>query len=132
MAYLDLNSAYVDVVRSEAATPAPSATAKGQFSALEWTTIALARRDSVASLGEPGRIARALGGLFGIGAKSRLADPRLEALRRIAVHAWHRGYALPVSEIKAFNAAGFSNDQLEALLASVTGARLTNRRRAFA
>lgn len=93
--------------------------AQDGFSPLEWTVIALARRDRIASLSEPSRTARALGGLFGRGVDSRLADPRLEALRRFAVHAWHRGYVLPVSEIKRFVASGFSVDQAETLLGSV-------------
>jgi hypothetical protein len=97
---------------------APVAKEEG-FSPLEWTVIALAKRDRIASLSEPSRMARALGGLFGRGTDSRLADPRLEALRRFAVHAWHRGYVLPVSEIKRFVSAGFSTDQAETLLGSV-------------
>jgi hypothetical protein len=102
-----------------------------EFTPLEWTVIALAQRDRIASLSEPGPVARALGGLFGLGRQSMLADPRLEALRRLAVHAWHRGYKLPVSEIKRFLAAGFSAGQYETLLASVSLKRV-ERRRSFA
>lgn len=122
MAYLDLHAAFAPTPAERIAADAHKE-ARSSFSALEWNVIALARRDGLASLGEPGRLARALGGLFGLGRQSRLADSRLEALRRLAVHAWHRGYALPVSELKAFVAAGFTMDQAEDLLASVTGAR---------
>lgn len=121
MAYLDLAAGYV---AGAAPVSPPAALAPVQsFSALEWTVIALARKDGLRSIGEPGPIARALRSLFGEGRRSSLADPRLEALRRFAIHAWHRGYALPVSEIKAFVAAGFSIDQAEAALASIAGAR---------
>lgn len=124
MAYIDFSAAYADAtsVTSEALSTHdhPIAT---QFSPLEWTTIALARRDSLSSLQEPSRLGRALGSLFGLGTTSRLADPRLEALRRFAVHAWHRGYTLPMSEIKAFLAAGFSGDQLETILISTSKAQ---------
>ena len=99
----------------------PAVTAPAGFSALEWSVIALAKRDSIASLGTPSRMSRALGSLFGFGETSRLAEPRLEALRRIAVYAWRRGHALPLSEIGLFTAAGFTMAQVETLVASVTG-----------
>jgi hypothetical protein len=99
------------------------------FSPLEWTVIALAQRDRISSLEAPGPLARALGSLFGLGRQSGLADPRLEALRRVAVHAWHKGYTLPVSEIKRFLAAGFSTAQFETMLASISGQRVARRAR---
>jgi len=128
MAYRDFTIdplAVAEDVANEAANPSASR----PFSALEWTTIALARRDSLASLRQPGRLSRAVGSLFGIGEQTRLADPALETLRRLAVNAWHYGYRLPVSEIKAFLAAGFTVDQLESLLDSIGQARISERRR---
>ncbi|HVF93891.1 MAG TPA: hypothetical protein VM900_06220, partial [Sphingomonas sp.] len=127
MAYLDLDNFYATPV---AARSAPPASAQTGFSALEWSVIALAKRDTLRSLDQPGRLSRALGGLFGAGANSRLADPRLEALRRMAVHAWRRGFALPVAEIERFLAAGYGEEQMETLVTSVTGLRLDARQRA--
>jgi len=129
MAYLDHASAFA-VTGGHAVLTSWAAADEGKtdFSPLEWTVIALSRRDTLSSLSTPGPLARALGGLFGLGRKSMLADPRLEALRRIAVHAWHRGYTLPVSEIKRFLAAGFSTGQFETLLASVAAKRAGRRR----
>ena len=127
MAYLDLHN------RFEPATAAPQVVIgpehRAEFSGLEWNVIALARRDTLSSLSAPGPVARAMGGLFGLGRVSKLADRKLEAVRRVAVHAWHRGYALPVSELDAFIEAGFTMDQAETLLASVTGARAGQQRR---
>jgi hypothetical protein len=40
-------------------------------------------------------------------------------LRRFAVLAWHYGYALPVSAMKAFKDAGYSRDHIELLLARI-------------
>jgi hypothetical protein len=94
------------------------------FSALEWSVIALAKRDTLRSLASPGPVSRAMGGLFGLGSRSQLADPRLEALRRMAVYAWRRGFALPMTEIRAFLAAGFVEAQMETLVVSVTGMRV--------
>ena len=119
MAYLDIDNLYAAPVARTAAVR-PAVTAPAGFSALEWSVIALAKRDSIASLGTPSRMSRALGSLFGFGETSRLAEPRLEALRRIAVYAWRRGHALPVSEIGLFTAAGFTMAQVETLVASVT------------
>jgi len=96
------------------------------LSAFEWSVVAVARNDSLASLREPGRLAIALGSLFGGSRRSpRLADGRLEALRRIAVLAWHRGFAIANTELKAFLAAGFSMDQYELLQRSIGAARLS-------
>ena len=103
---------------------APSADRKTGFSALEWSVIALAQRDTIGSLAQSGRVSRAIGGLFGLGTRSRLADPRLEALRRLAVHAWRRGFALPMAEINRFLSQGFSEAQMETLVHSVTGLKL--------
>ncbi|MDB5736680.1 MAG: hypothetical protein JWO65_348 [Sphingomonas bacterium] len=127
MAYLDLREH-----RADDFTPAFARFADPGFGNEEWTIIALARRDGLASLSEPGRLSRALAWAFGARIALRLADPKLETLRRLAVFAWHNGYAVPVSSIKAFLAAGFTADQLELLLASISVQRPTSYRRARA
>ena len=122
MAYLDLDNAFAAPcsARSTAALAEP----QSGFSALEWSVIALAKRDTLRSLESASRVSRALGSLFGLGTASRLADPRLESLRRIAVYAWRRGFALPMAEIVRFKEAGFVEAQLETLVVSVTGMRV--------
>ena len=122
MAYLDIDNMFAAPVRSRGAQTPP--TGEAGFSALEWSVIAVSRRDGIASLDDPSPMSRALGSLFGFGTKSRLADPKLEALRRVAVYAWRRGYALPQVEIDRFVEAGFTIDQAETLVASVTGDRV--------
>jgi hypothetical protein len=123
MAYLNFGSlqgAAIAAPQGFAVTRAPI----GGLTALEWQVVAIAQRDRLSSLEAPSRMAIALGAIFG-GERSnpRLADPRLEALRRLAVLAWHRGYNLPESEIRAFHEAGFSSEQLETLLASISRGR---------
>ncbi|CAN5320435.1 hypothetical protein BH10PSE15_BH10PSE15_11060 [soil metagenome] len=120
MAYLDLEHPFAAPATARGTSGAAAATAPS-FSALEWSVIAVARRDRISSLDEPGAISRAFGGLFGFGKASRLAEPKLETLRRLAVHAWRRGYALPASEVASFLKAGFTMAQAELLVASVTG-----------
>lgn len=126
MAYLDIDNMFAaPVTRGTArATQAAETVETDSFSPIEWSVIAVSRRDKIASLDGPGRMSRALGSLFGFGAKSRLADTRLEALRRLAVHAWRRGYALPQAEVDQFIDAGFTLSQAETLVASVTGERI--------
>lgn len=125
MAYIDHASAFVI---AGGAAMAQGVAAEIGFSPLEWTVIRLARRDNLASLATPGPISRAFGSLFELGRKSILADPHLEALRRAAVFAWRHGYKLPVSEIKRFLAAGFSQEQFETLIATVGTRRVENGR----
>ncbi|MDB5712689.1 MAG: hypothetical protein JWO15_86 [Sphingomonadales bacterium] len=127
MAYIDTSDAFALPAESIAASSNAVSFADGArstFTALEWSVIALAKRDSLNSLKTPGRLARAMGSVFGRGTQSRLADPKLEALRRLAIHAWRRGFALPVSELEEFVAAGFTMDKAEILLASVAGDRI--------
>lgn len=125
MAYIDFSELQPES-RTREAAPAPEPVSA--FSALEWSVIALAQRDRLASLRRPGRIATALGSLFGAWQNPRLADSRLEALRRIAVLAWHKSYAVPVSELRAFLAAGFSAEHYEMLQASISRGRSQKRR----
>ena len=109
------------------APAAPKADSPAGFSALEWSVVMLARHDRPSSLREPGRVAKWLGRIFGEAFNRRLADPRLEALRRMAVLTWHHSYSVPKAELKAFFAAGFSADHYELLgkrVADVHVARL--------
>ena len=94
-----------------------------KLSALEWSVVALAQKDRLSSLKRPGPVSLAMGKLFAKRTNPELADPKLEALRRIAVIAWHRGYAIASNEIHAFMAAGFSLAQYELVLASISRGR---------
>ena len=119
MAYLN----FAALQGSPVAAPADIVTATG-FSALEWSVVAIAQHDRLSTLEKPSRLAIALGMIFGGEAPNpKLADSRLEALRRMAVLAWHKGYAVPRHEIRAFHEAGFTPDQYETLLASISRGR---------
>lgn len=100
-----------------------------RLSALEWSVVAMAERDSLSSIREPGRFVSALNALFGIKRPNRLANEGLEALRRIAILAWHYGWNVPKSELNEFLAAGFSTDQFELIQNSIGQARAARRRR---
>ena len=100
-----------------------------RLSALEWSVVAMAERDGLSSIREPGRFVSALNALFGIKRPNRLANEGLEALRRIAILAWHYGWNVPKSELNEFLAAGFSPDQFELIQNSIGQARAARRRR---
>lgn len=137
MAYVDFSDdtmfaagGYAAASRAEPVREVESAELAG-LSALEWSVVVLAQRDRMASLARPGRLSMALGSVFGAYRTSpHLADPKLEALRRMAVLSWHRGFSVPAAELKAFLRAGFSASQYETLLASISAARMQMRARA--
>jgi len=110
------------------ADPLPT-DAPARLSALEWSVVALARKDRLWSLDKPGRIAKAMAVLFKPPHNHMLADERLEALRRIAVLGWHYGYTIPTEELKRFLHAGFSPAQYELLMDSIGIARLRSAQR---
>lgn len=123
MAYVDFSSELLPATPAVAprADPTP---AGDRLTALEWSVVALARRDGLSSLAAPGPLSIALGKVFGTRRHNpHLADPKLEALRRMAVLTWHRGFRVPASEVKAFLRAGFSTAQYETLTASIGVAR---------
>jgi hypothetical protein len=118
----EMRAAGAQIVGTGAAVPA-------RLSALEWSIVAMAENDGLASIREPSRYTRILRAFFGLKTPNRLASDRLETLRRVAVLAWHYGWNVPKSELAAFRSAGFSNDQFELLQASLGQARAARRRR---
>ena len=85
---------------------------------------------TTSAIRQPGRFLSALNSLFGIKPPNRLANEGLEALRRIAILAWHHGWNVPKSELAAFIEAGFSTDHFELIQNSIGQARAARRRRA--
>jgi hypothetical protein len=106
-----------------------AATPPARLSALEWSIVAMAEHDGLSSIREPGRYARAIRSFFGFRQPNRLANERLETLRRIAILAWHHGWNVPKSELTAFFEAGFSSDQFELIQNSLGQARAARRRK---
>jgi hypothetical protein len=96
---------------------------------LERSVIGIARQDGLSTLRQPGRLTRWLGLLFGVRISPQLADPKLEALRRIAVLSWKRGYAIASAEVKAFLASGYSPAFYELVVDTIASARQAEARR---
>ena len=106
-----------------------TAPAPARLSALEWSVVAMAERDGLSSIREPSRFIAALSSLFGLRRNNPLANERLEALRRLAILAWHYRWNVPKSELASFFGAGFTVDQYELIQASIGQARSARRRR---
>ncbi len=111
MAYLDLNGLHT----SPQARTRRSATPV--FDRLDEAAIEVAQHDGLASLRRPGRIGRFFEQLLGLHVASALADPRLEALRRLAVAARLGSDRIVAREAKAARDAGFTSFQVDALFA---------------
>jgi hypothetical protein len=94
------------------------AVAKPDFSPLEWSVIRLAHVDGLSTLREPGPVRRFINWLVGRTGSPKLANERLEALRRIAVLSWHFGFSVPGEDVADFLSAGFTPDQYELLVSS--------------
>lgn len=88
------------------------------FSPLEWAVVAVARGDRIVSVRPMGAISLLLGWIFGIDGGQTLADPKLEALRRISVLAWHRLTATS-AEMSAFARAGYREGHVDLLYRTV-------------
>lgn len=100
--------------------------AKPEFSALEWSIIRLARIDGLSTVRPPSLFRRFYNRVIGRAGSPQLANPRLEALRRIAVLSWHFGFTIPGEDVADFLSAGFTPDQYELLATSVRAVAGTN------
>ncbi|MDQ1230615.1 hypothetical protein [Sphingomonas sp. SORGH_AS_0879] len=128
VAFQEIGAARVAVDVAIAQRGASAIRPDARLSALEWQVVALARRDRISSLRAPSKLGRALGSIFGDTRNPRLADPSLEALRRMAVLSWHHGYSVPSHEVRAFLAAGYTPDQYELMVDSIATALSSARR----
>ena len=132
MAFIDFNDAAhqalpVTVLRRIGENRGPGSS--DPLTALERRVVELARHDGLETL-QPTRkrgwLARLV--LGPVPASPMLANERLEALRRLAVQAWHKGYTLPASALRDAQAAGFSEDQIGAVIDSIGRVRASFRR----
>ncbi|CCA90204.1 MULTISPECIES: hypothetical protein [unclassified Novosphingobium] len=99
------------------------------LSDLEHRIVELARGDGLETL-RPQRKRSWLGRLI-LGPQPispELANERLEALRKLAVQAWHKGYTLPVSAVREAQAAGYSEAQVGAVIDTIGRMRVPFRR----
>lgn len=84
---------------------------------LERRVVDIVRKDSLKTLKprrERGRLARMLLGPEPV--SPSFANPRLEAIRRVAVHGWQQGIAIPARALGEARAAGLTRGEIDAVL----------------
>ena len=109
---------------------APREPQEPEFTPLEWSIIRLARGHSLSTVREPGRLGRIFNWIIGRRGSVRLANERLEALRRMAIVSRHFGFSIPGEDVADFLASGFTPEQYELLVTSVRAAPLPRARTA--
>ena len=89
---------------------------------LEWRVVDIARSDGPRSINPDGRLTKFLREFFGLPIARKLANDRLEALRRFCVRAWFwdliRGH-----DVRAVMDAGYTSVDLFQILAHVAAYR---------
>lgn len=79
---------------------------------LEQRVVAISLFDDHSTIDPPAGLARLRGWLFGFRPANRLADKRLEALRRYCILLRLSSYALPSVEAQRLRTAGYSDNAL--------------------
>ena len=117
MAFIDFRDPAAHAALAPAAATCALTRVVEPLSTLERRVIELAREDKLVSL-RPVRKRSWLARLvFGPQPPSpMLANEQLEALRRLAVMAWHHGYQLPASALREAQQAGYSEVQTGAVV----------------
>jgi len=122
--------AFIDFAQPAAIEPATApalvtSTRLEEFSALEQRVLELSHDDGLESLQPPRQRSWLQRLLFGPPPPSRrLANERLEALRRLAVETRHRGWQLRPSAIAAARGVGFSEAQIGRVIDTIGSASL--------
>jgi hypothetical protein len=92
------------------------------LSALDWRVVEIARSDGPRSINPDGRFTRFCRNFFGLPIARKLANDRLEALRRFCVRAWY-GDLIRASDIQTLVEAGYSTPDAFQILTHVARSR---------
>lgn len=129
MAFIDFTDTAHQTLSITSSAKAVVAEVEQVLTTLEHRIVALARADGLETLRpqrKRGWLARLI--LGPTPPSAMLANEQLEALRRLAVHAWHKGYTLPVSALKEARAAGHSEAKIGAVIDIIGRSRVPFRR----
>ena len=89
---------------------------------LDWQEIGLARADGPRSINPDGRFARFLRDFLGLPTPQKLANEKLDALRRFCVRAWFWDL-IPTRDVRALMEAGYTSVDVFQILAHVADIR---------
>jgi len=92
------------------------------LSSLDWRVVEIARNDGPRSINPDGKLVRFLRDFFGLPIARRLANEKLEALRRFSVRAWYWDL-IRTTDLRALMDAGYSSAAVFQILAHVAGYR---------
>ena len=131
-AHLALHKSLIAPARTAATEVAEKAEASAPsqwLTALEMRVIEIAREDGLQSLRAQARRGWLARLILGPQPPSKmLANEQLEALRRLAVNAWHHGYTLPASALQTARDAGYSEAVVGAVIDTVARLRAPARK----
>lgn len=97
-------------------------TNEGTLTEVEWRVIEMALSDGPRSMNPDGRIARFMKFVFGISIAQKLANEKLEALRRFCVHAWFWNL-IRTKDLWMLLDAGYPSVAVVQILAHIGGRR---------
>lgn len=97
-------------------------TQKRPLDDLDWRVVEIARTDGPRSLNPDGRFTRFLRDFFGLPVARKLANEKLEALRRFCVRAWCWDLVRS-KDLKMLMNAGYSSATVFQILAHVASCR---------
>ena len=89
---------------------------------LDWSVVEIARSDGPRSLNPDGPFTRFLRDFFGLPVARKLANEKLEALRRFCVRAWYWDL-IRTRDVRALIETGYSSADVFQILAHVAGYR---------
>ena len=89
---------------------------------LDWQVVGMARADGPRSINPDGRFTRFLRDFFGLPITRKLANEKLETLRRFCVRAWFWDL-IRTREVRALVEAGYTSVDVFQILAHVAGYR---------
>jgi len=113
MAYLDFTAEALDLGSYPIAARLAPRQVAPRLNGSERAAVMLARKDGVASLNASGRVSKIFEFAFGFRSPNKLADVRLEALRRFAIAVAHERQRLIEWERNELRLLRFAESQIE-------------------
>ena len=97
-------------------------TQRSSLTDLDWQVVGIARADGPRSLNPDGLLNRFVESLFGFPVARKLANEKLEALRRFCVRAWYWDLVRS-KDLRMLMNAGYSSAAVFQILAHIAGYR---------
>jgi hypothetical protein len=97
-------------------------TQASSLSQLDWRVIEIAKRDGPSSIHAEGRLTKFLRHVFGLPVARKLANEKLESLRRFCVRAWYWDL-IRTKDLRLLMDAGYSSRDAFQILAYISGYR---------